>query len=65
MKMEISEIRKLFVGMLQRVAELGDRPEWYNAFDRNCTTSIVTDVENILERQAQFSIDFYLNGYIL
>jgi hypothetical protein len=64
MKFEIHDIRKLFVGMLGRVAELGDRPEWYNAFDRNCTTSIVTDVENILERQAKFSIDFLLNGYI-
>jgi hypothetical protein len=64
MKFEIQDIRRLFVGMLRRVAELGDRPEWYNAFDRNCTTSIVTDVENILERQAKFSIDFLLNGYI-
>jgi len=62
--MKISEIRKLFVGMLRRVAELGDHPEWYNAFDRNCTTSIVTDTENILERQAKFSIDFLLNGYL-
>src|SRR5436189_2999960 len=33
-------VRKSFVNYLQKVNSLYERPEWYNAFSGNCTTSI-------------------------
>ena len=63
-KAEPSEIRKLFVGMVERAASLNTRPLWYNAFDRNCTTSIFTDVREILNHDPPFSILMLLNGYV-
>ncbi|UCE62886.1 MAG: DUF4105 domain-containing protein [Nitrospirota bacterium] len=64
LKLDIDVIRKLFVGMLQRAAALHDHPKWYNAYDRNCTTSIYTDVREILNYDPPFSILMLLNGYI-
>ena len=64
LKFETAEIRKVFVGMLERANTLVDHPRWYNAFDQNCTSSIIKDLEEILDQRSKFSIDLLLNGYI-
>ena len=39
-RMPREEVRQLLVDYLTRVAELEERPEWYNAIISNCTTNL-------------------------
>jgi hypothetical protein len=41
------KVRELFVDMAKRVNELHERPEFYDTLTNNCTTNIVTHVNNV------------------
>ena len=54
--------RKIFLDYLQRVNELHQRPEWYNAITNNCTTNIDVSASEASDRTAVWNWRIILNG---
>lgn len=57
------QARELFVRMLRRAQELERRPEFYNTFLNNCTTSILDPVDEIAPGTIPFGWEVLLPGY--
>lgn len=57
--------QKLFVSIMERVNKLNEKPEFYNTFTNNCTTSLVEDINKVLpeEKQIGFSLKYVFPGY--
>jgi hypothetical protein len=54
--------RKIFLDYLQRVNELHQRPEWYNAITNNCTTNIDVSATEASDRTTVWNWRIILNG---
>jgi hypothetical protein len=55
--------QKLFVDVFQRVNQLAVRPEFYNTFANNCTTNIVSHVNELKSNRVPFNWKVLLPGY--
>jgi len=55
--------RILLLRYLEAVNQLRERPEWYNAFSHNCTTTI-QHLAGPYERRSWWSWKLFLNGYL-
>lgn len=55
--------RRLFVSMLRRANNLGERPEFYNTLTSTCTTNIVRHVNEIAPKRVPFSYKVLLPAY--
>lgn len=55
--------RALLLNYLAKVNRIAERPEWYNAFTHNCTTTIFLHVSD-LGIPFSWSWKMFLNGYI-
>lgn len=56
--------RLLLLDYLQSMNELVDRPEWYNAFSDNCTTSIQRHVRHLNPDGPPVDWRLLVNGYL-
>ncbi len=56
--------RALLVDILKRADELGREPAYYATIEHNCTTSLLSHLNNVEERPVRFSLKLLLNGYI-
>ena len=54
--------RKIFLAYLQRVNELHNNPEWYNALTNNCTTNIDVSASEARDRKTVWDWRVLLNG---
>jgi hypothetical protein len=54
--------RKIFLDYLQRVNELHERPEWYNALTNNCTTNIAVSIAEARDTRVRFDWRILFNG---
>jgi hypothetical protein len=54
--------RKIFLDYLQRVNDLHERPEWYNALTNNCTTNIAVSIAEARNIHVRFDWRILLNG---
>lgn len=54
--------RRLFLALVERIDEMAHRPEWYNAFDDNCTTAWLSVAHRAGNRDA-FDRRLLLNGW--
>ena len=57
------QARALFVGLLTRARELEERPQFYNTFTNNCTTNILTAVNQVAVNPIPYGISILLPGY--
>lgn len=57
------KMQKMFTSMLTRTNELKDRPEFYNTLFNNCTTNIVTHVNEVTPKRVPWSIKYILPKY--
>ena len=55
--------RDLFVDVFQRVNKLAVRPEFYNTLTNNCTTNIVSHVNDLKTNRVPFGWKVLLPGY--
>ena len=57
--------QKLFISVMERVNKLNEKPEFYNTFTNNCTTSLVRDINKVLpkEKQIGFTLKYVFPGY--
>lgn len=60
---ERAAVRALFVAMLDRAADLGRRPRFYNTLTNNCTTNLYDHVEQLNPERWSFSWKVLLPGY--
>jgi hypothetical protein len=56
-------MRAMFVAMLQRANALRDHPEFYNTLTNNCTSNVVSHVNQIAPRTVPAGIKTTLPGY--
>jgi hypothetical protein len=56
------QARGLFLQYLDRMNELHQRPEWYNALTNNCTTNIAVSAAASQDRRPQWDWRVLLNG---
>ena len=54
--------RKIFLDYLQRVNDLHERPEWYNALTNNCTTNIAVSIAEARDVRVRHDWRILLNG---
>ena len=54
--------RKIFLDYLERVNELHNQPEWYNALTNNCTTNIDVSASQAQDKRTVFDWRVLLNG---
>lgn len=54
--------RKLFLTYVDRLNRLHDRPEWYNALTRNCTTTLDHEISQDLPDPKPWTYRLLLNG---
>ena len=54
--------RKIFLAYLQRVNDLHNNPEWYNALTNNCTTNIDVSASEARDRKTVWDWRVLLNG---
>ena len=54
--------RKIFLDYLERVNELHNQPEWYNALTNNCTTNIDVSASQAQDRSTVWDWRVLLNG---
>ena len=54
--------RKIFLDYLERVNELHNRPEWYNAITNNCTTNIAVSADQARQTRMRMDYRILLNG---
>jgi Domain of unknown function (DUF4105) len=54
--------RKVFLDYLQRVNDLHERPEWYNALTNNCTTNIAVSIAEARHISVSHDWRILLNG---
>ena len=54
--------RKLFLDYMQRVNDLHERPEWYNALTNNCTTNIAVSIAEARDTRVRHDWRILLNG---
>jgi hypothetical protein len=54
--------RKIFLDYLQRVNDLHERPEWYNALTNNCTTNIAVSAAEARNARMRLDWRILLNG---
>ncbi|MGA9565605.1 MAG: DUF4105 domain-containing protein [Candidatus Korobacteraceae bacterium] len=54
--------RKIFLDYLQRVNELHNKPEWYNAVTNNCTTNIDVSASQAQDKRTVWDWRVLLNG---
>lgn len=57
------KIRELFISMLTRANKLAVDPEFYNTFTNNCTTNIVSHVNEISPKKVPFSFKVVMPAY--
>jgi hypothetical protein len=58
------QTRLLFVSMLEKMNSLAEKPEWYNTFTANCTSSIADHVNKIWpKRLPKFMWQEWITGY--
>ena len=55
--------QKLFVDVFKRVNQLAVKPEFYNTFLNNCTTNIVSHVNDLKPNRVPFAWKVLLPGY--
>jgi hypothetical protein len=58
-----AEVRSVFLDTMDRINQLRDRPEWYNALTHNCTSNL-RDRTAPYAKKRPWSWKFVLNGYI-
>jgi len=56
------QARRLFLDYIARINQLHDRPEWYNALQHNCTTSV--RAQRAVADRAPFDWRMLLNGHL-
>lgn len=54
------KIQKLFISMLERADELSKKAEFYNTITQNCTTSILSHVNELREEKIPWSLEALL-----
>lgn len=54
--------RKIFLDYLERVNELHNKPEWYNALTNNCTTNIDVSASQAQDKKTVYDWRVLLNG---
>jgi len=54
--------RKIFLDYLERVNELHNQPEWYNALTNNCTTNIDVSASQAQDKSTAWDWRVLLNG---
>ena len=57
------KLRAMFLGMLYRANQLYEKPEFYNSLWNNCTSNLVSHVNEITPQKIPFSFKRYLPGY--
>lgn len=63
MKATREQVRELFTGMLTRVNELYEHPEFYGTLSNNCTTNLLDHVNTIASRPIRYGRRILLPGY--
>ena len=62
-RMTAEQAREVLVNYLEEVEELAHRPDWYNAFTHNCTTTIRMHLQNVGLARA-FNWRLLANGHL-
>lgn len=57
------QVRAMFVSMVKRAHQLGERPEFYNTLNSTCTTNIVRHMEALTQEDLPFDTRVLLPGY--
>jgi len=58
------KIKKLLLDILERVNELKDEPEFYNAITENCTLSLIHHFASVEDNKTRFYLAYLLNGFL-
>jgi len=58
-----AKIREMFLAMLQRANRLRDHPEFYNTLTNNCTSNVVTHVNQIAPKTVPGGLKTIVPGY--
>ena len=58
-----AKIREMFLAMLERANHLRDHPEFYNTLTNNCTSNVVTHVNQIAPKTVPAGIKTIVPGY--
>ena len=56
-------LKKIFVKIIKRAAELQEHPRFYNTVNQNCLTTLLADLSSALGKQYHFDYRFVMNGY--
>lgn len=56
-------LRKLFLEIVRRAAELQKRPRFYNTVKQNCITALLADLSDAQGTTYHFDYRFIMNGY--
>lgn len=64
LRLDAPERRRLFDDLLATAHSLGEKPEWYGALRRNCTTTLQSHIDVAFGRAPTFHFDTLLNGDI-
>jgi len=56
-------LRKIFLKIINRAADLQNNPRFYNTVKHNCLTTLLADLRKAQGKQYQFDYRFVMNGY--
>ena len=62
-KTPVEKIRAMFLAMIERTNQLKEKPEFYNTLTNNCTTNLITHVNDIAPRHIPLSPKNLVPGY--
>ena len=62
-KLDREKLRKIFVKIVKRAADLRKHPRFYNTVKHNCMTTLLADLQHALGKKYQFDYRFIMNGY--
>ena len=57
------KLRKIFVKIIRRAADLQKHPRFYNTVKHNCITTLLADLRSAQGKKYQFDYRFIMNGY--
>jgi hypothetical protein len=58
-----SQVRELFVTLLEQARDLEATPQFYNTFTNNCTTTILAAVNRVATEPIPYGLEILLPGY--
>ena len=62
-KIAPAQLRKIFVKIVKRAADLQEHPRFYNTVKHNCMTTLLADLRSAQGKKYQFDYRFIMNGY--